>query len=354
MSSSSTQSLLGRLAGGENLSQTETADAVDGIMQGFWTEGEIGLFLTGLRDKGETAEELAGAAGAMRRHMRRIKTSRTGIIDTCGTGGVGSTIFNVSTTAALVTAAAGVPVAKHGNRKVTSRSGSADVLAELGVNVQADIHIVERSLEDLGICFCFAPLMHSAMKYVAPVRQKLGFRTIFNLLGPLTNPAGAEFQLLGVGRNELRPLLAEALVHLNTKRAVVASGDDGLGEVTIAGRTYVTEVETFEVVKTDFSESSGGRMTEYEWSPADFDVEVGTVEKASVASPADSAAIIRRVLAGEKGVPRDLVVVNAAAAIWTAGKAPDTLTAAALAREAIDSGAAEQLLAKLVAITNAT
>lgn len=336
------------------MSQDAAADAVDGIMQGFWTEGEIGLFLTGLRDKGETAEELAGAAGAMRKHMRRIKTSRTGIIDTCGTGGVGSTIFNVSTTAAIVTAAAGVPVAKHGNRKVTSRSGSADALAELGVNVQAELHVVERSLEELGICFCFAPLMHSAMKYVAPVRQKLGFRTIFNLLGPLTNPAGAEFQLLGVGRNELRPLLAEALLHLNTKRAVVASGDDGLGEVTIAGKTYVTEVETFGVFKTAMSESSGGRMTQYEWSPADFDVEVGTVEKASVESPAESAAMIRRVLDGQQGAPRDLVVVNAAAALWAAGKAPDTLAAAKLAREAIDSGAARELLARLVAVTNAT
>lgn len=355
MSSASHHALLGRLAAGENLSFDETSDAVEGIMRGFWTEGEIGLFLTGLRDKGETEHEVAGAAAAMRGQMRRIASSRTGIIDTCGTGGVGSTIFNVSTTAALVTAAAGVPVAKHGNRRVTSRSGSADVLAELGVNVQAELEVVQRSLEELGICFCFAPLMHAAMKHVAPVRQKLGGRTIFNLLGPLTNPAGAEFQLLGVGRSELRPLLARALALLKTRRAVVVSGDDGLGEVTIAGPTHVTEVEAAHLAAAaDPAEAlpPPSHTKEYDWSPADFDIVQGSVESASVDSPAASAAIIRKVLAGEKGAARDLVVVNAAAALWTAGRAPDTLAAAALAREAIDSGAAEQLLAKLVAVTN--
>jgi len=360
MSSAPQHALLGRLAAGEDLSLEETAAAVGGIMQGFWSEGEIGLFLTGLREKGETPEEVAGAAIAMRSHMRRIKTSRTGLIDTCGTGGVGSTIFNVSTTAALVTAAAGVPVAKHGNRRVTSRSGSADVLVELGVNVQAEIEVVERSLEELGICFCFAPLMHSAMKHVAPVRQKLGGRTIFNLLGPLTNPAGAEFQLLGVGRSELRPLLASALVLLKAKRAVVVSGDDGLGEVTIAGSTHVTEVQSLPPPPEPHPAAAEGhfvpealyRTTQYDWAPADFDVEAGSVESASVDSPAASAAIIRSVLAGDKGAARDLVVVNAAAALWTAGRAATTLSAAALAREAIDSGAARELLARLVEITN--
>ncbi|MCE9603841.1 MAG: anthranilate phosphoribosyltransferase [Planctomycetia bacterium] len=359
MSSAPQHALLGRLAAGAGLTLDETAEAVGGIMQGQWSEGEIGLFLTGLREKGETAEELAGAATAMRSQMRRIKTSRTGIIDTCGTGGVGSTIFNVSTTAALVTAAAGVPVAKHGNRRVTSRSGSADVLAELGVNVQAELEVVERSLEELGICFCFAPLMHSAMKHVAPVRQKLGGRTIFNLLGPLTNPAGAEFQLLGVGRTELRALLAEALVLLKTERAVVVSGDDGLGEVTIAGATQVTEVDKLRrsytaderaVAETLATELKHPR--EYVWQPQDFDVEVQTLETAHVDSPAASAAIIRSVLGGAQGPARDLVVVNAAAALWTAGRAPTTLASAALAREAIDSGDAERLLARLVKITN--
>lgn len=342
MTSLDHRTLLGRLSAGESLSLEDTAEAVSGIMAGRWAEGEIGLFLTALRDKGETAQEVAGAARAMRGHMRKIATSRTGIIDTCGTGGVGSEIFNVSTTAALVTAAAGVPVAKHGNRRVTSKSGSADVLAELGVNVQAEFETVERCLEELGICFCFAPLMHAAMKHVMPVRQKLGGRTIFNLLGPLTNPAGAEYQLLGVGRNELRPLLAEALQLLGTRRASVVSGEDGLGEVTIAGTTYVTDVQG--IIRSS---------DELRWTPADFDAPTSPVDSLIVNSPAASAAIVREVLAGAAGPARDIVVVNAAAAIWTAGRAATTHDAAIVARKAIDSGAARELLAKLVQMSNA-
>jgi anthranilate phosphoribosyltransferase len=358
------RTLLGRLTAGENLSLDATADAVHGIMAGDWPEGEIALFLTALRDKGETAQEVAGAATAMRGHMRKLRTSRTGLIDTCGTGGVGSHLFNVSTTAAIVTAAAGVPVAKHGNRKVTSRSGSADVLAELGVNVQAEFETVERCLEELGICFCFAPLMHTAMKHVMPVRQKLGTRTIFNLLGPLTNPAGAEYQLLGVGRDELRPLLADALKLLGTQRATVVSGDGGLGEVTIAGPTFGTDVRTHPIPndwKKPRSENAAGyfipegvfQMNELRWTPEDFDVAVQAIDSLAVDSPAASAAIVRDVLAGKPGASREIVVVNAAAALWTAGKTDDTHAAAQLAREAIDSGAARELLVKLVAMTNA-
>ena len=178
----------------------------------------------------------------MRAHMTPIRSRHERLLDTCGTGGGGSDLFNVSTTAALVIAAAGVPVAKHGNRSVTSRSGSADVLAELGVNIEATIPQVERCLDELGICFCFAPLMHPAMKHVAAVRKKLGIRTIFNVLGPLSNPAGASHQLLGAGRPELRPLLASALRLLDIEHALVVSGEDGLGEVTLAGATHATEV----------------------------------------------------------------------------------------------------------------
>lgn len=346
MPTSEHHSLLGRLAGGDNLSLAETASAVDGIMSGAWTEGEIALFLTGLREKGETAAEVAGAATAMRRHMRPIRTSRTGIIDTCGTGGVGSELFNVSTTAAIVAAAAGVPVAKHGNRKVTSKSGSADVLRELGVNVEADVPVVEACLEELGLCFCFAPLLHTAMKHVGPVRQKLGGRTIFNLLGPLTNPAGAKRQLLGVGKPELRPLLAEALMHLQVERAVIASGDDGLGEVTIAGKTAVHEIR---------KQADGTfAKNEFDWEPAAFNLSPSSLASIQVDSPAASAAIIREVLAGKAGPARDIVVANAAAAVWTADAAETTLAAAKLVQEAIDSGAARDLLAKLVAKTNLT
>jgi anthranilate phosphoribosyltransferase len=335
--------LLGRLASGDNLSLEETASAVDGIMSGAWTEGEIALFLTGLREKGETPAEVAGAATAMRRHMRPIRTTRTGIIDTCGTGGVGSELFNVSTTAAIVCAAAGVPVAKHGNRKVTSKSGSADVLRELGVNVEADVPVVEACLEELGLCFCFAPLLHTAMKHVAPVRQKLGGRTIFNLLGPLTNPAGAKRQLLGVGRAELRPLLAEALLLLGVERAVIVSGEDGLGEVTIAGTTAVHEVRR---------QQGAFAQHQFTWDAAAFNLPTSSLAGISVDSPAASAAIIRDVLAGKPGPARDIVVANAAAAVWTADAAETTLAAAKLAQDAIDSGAARDLLAQLIAKTN--
>src|SRR5436190_10583843 len=235
------QPTLGRLAAGEHLSLDEMSAAIDAVMQGRCSAGEIGLLLTGLRLKGETVEEVAGAALAMRRHMTPIRSSRPGIVDTCGTGGDGSATFNISTAAALVTAAAGVAVAKHGNRRVTSRTGSADVLQQLGVNVEATVPVVETCLDELGICFCFAPLLHPAMKQVAEVRRKLGVPTIFNLLGPLTNPASAPFQMIGVGRPELRHLLAQALTLLGTRHAIVVHGDDGLDEVTLGGLTQVTD-----------------------------------------------------------------------------------------------------------------
>ncbi|HYW81055.1 MAG TPA: anthranilate phosphoribosyltransferase, partial [Thermoguttaceae bacterium] len=219
---------------GNDLSMQQMSEAIGLIMQGRCEEDQIARLLIALHKKGETVAEVAGAAQAMRQHMTPIQTVRTGLIDTCGTGGDGSKTFNISTAAALVTAAAGVPVAKHGNRGITSRSGSADALAALGVNVDADVAQVEACLDDLGICFCFAPLLHQAMKYVGPVRNKLDHPTIFNMLGPLVNPAGAPFQLLGVGRPQLRPMLAEALSMLGTRRTLVVHGNDGLDEVTLA------------------------------------------------------------------------------------------------------------------------
>ncbi|MGI9428498.1 MAG: anthranilate phosphoribosyltransferase, partial [Bythopirellula sp.] len=202
--SASTNEILGRVSAGEDLSREEMATAISQVMTGQWSEQQIGLLLTALAAKGETVAEVAGAAWAMRENMTPIRSRHEKLLDTCGTGGGGSTTFNISTSAALVIAAVGVPLAKHGNRSVTSKSGSADVLAELGVNIQAEVPQVERCLDDLGICFCFAPLMHPAMKHVAAVRKQLGIRTIFNLLGPLANPAGAAYQLLGVGLPELR------------------------------------------------------------------------------------------------------------------------------------------------------
>ncbi len=317
----------------------EMRAAIGDIMHGEVPDSQIGLFLTALREKGETVDEIAGAAAAMRDHMTVIRTSRDGVLDTCGTGGTGSRLFNVSTAAAIVAAAAGVPVAKHGNRGVTSRSGSSDVLAALGVNIQADAACVANCLDELGLCFCFAPMHHPAMKRVAEVRKQIGGRTIFNLLGPLSNPANAKFQLLGTGRDELRTTLARALVLLGTTRAVVISGADGLGEVTIAASTKATIAD-------------GGSLSEGQWSPADFGVAQSPLDTLFVENADESAAIIRRVLAGEQGPPRNIVVANAAAALWAARRHPELGECAKHAAQAIDSGAARELLAKLVEHTN--
>ena len=333
------QALLGRVSAGEDLSQEEMKFAIGQLMTGACEEQQIGLFLTALAAKGETVAEVAGAATAMRSNMTRIQSRHEKLLDTCGTGGGGSTTFNISTTAALVIAAAGVPLAKHGNRSVTSKSGSADVLAELGVNISASVAQVQRCLDNLGICFCFAPLMHPAMKHVAAVRKKLGIRTIFNLLGPLANPAGASCQLLGVGIPQLRPLIASALGLLGTEKALVVSGSDGLGEVTLADSTQVTEVDP-----------AGER--EYEWTSQDFGLQQSPLDTIQVASPEESAGIVRAVLAGQAGPARDIVVMNAAAGLLAAGRFDHPGEAARQAEEVIDQGLAAQLLEKLAVMSH--
>lgn len=320
---------------GGDLSMEEMDQAIGWIMDGRVAPDQIARLLTALHRKGETVSEVAGAAAALRRYMTPIRTSRPDVIDVVGTGGDASGTFNISTAAALVTAAAGQPVAKHGNRRFTSRSGSADVLAELGVNIEAGVATVEACLDELGICFCFAPLLHQAMKYVAPVRRSLGHPTIFNILGPLANPASAPFQLLGVARPELRSLLAEALLRLGTRRTLVVHGEDGLDEVTLAGRTWVTE-------------ASADGLRQFHWEPQDFGLSPASREQMLVAGPADSAQIIRHILAGRPGPPRDIVLANAAAALWTAGNHPSLDKCRQLAAEAIDSGAARDLLDRLV------
>ncbi|MDX1961705.1 MAG: anthranilate phosphoribosyltransferase [Pirellulales bacterium] len=322
------------LIAGQALS-IETADqALDAIMRGDIPDEQIGEFLLALRNKGETADEIAGAAMALRRHMRAIRSPHATFLDTCGTGGDGARTFNISTAAALVAAAAGVPVAKHGNRGISSKSGSADVLTALGVNISADLPVIERCLAELGIGFCFAPLYHPAMKRVADVRRALGVPTIFNLLGPLANPASAPCQLLGVGKPAYRPLLAGALAQLGTRRSVVVSGRDGLDEVTLAGATDVSLVQD-------------GQITEFTWSPADFGLQESPLDSLLINDPADSAALIHRVLDNEPGPPREIVILNAAAGLWTAGAATDPRVCAARAERAIASGAAKTLLAKL-------
>lgn len=333
---------LGRVSGGESLAMEEMTALIDFIMRGSCDEGRIAMLLTALHHKGETVEELAGAAAALRKHMTCIPTRRTRLLDTCGTGGDGSGTFNISTAAALVAAGAGAAVAKHGNRRITSKSGSADVLAELGVNVEASVEIVGRCLDEVGIGFCFAPQLHPAMKHVGPVRRALGFRTIFNLLGPLANPACAPYQLVGVGSPELQDLMAGAMHLLGGQRSVVVCGEDGLDEATLFGRTRAIETRD-------------GRLREFDWAPEDFGLETARDgrETLAAATPAESAALIRRVLDGEQGRPRDIVILNAAGALWTVGMEESPRDCARRAVEAIDGGAARGKLAQWIEASNA-
>ncbi len=338
----SIETLLGRVSGGEDLTVEEMTAAVDGIMDGEWTEQQIGLLLTALRTKGETIAEIAGAAAALRTKMTPIASRhRDRLLDTCGTGGDASGTFNISTAAALVVAAAGVPVAKHGNRNITSKSGSANVLAELGVNIEASLPTVERCLDELGIAFCFAPLHHPSMKHVAAVRRQLGVPTIFNILGPLCNPASAPYQLLGVSSAEIQAKLAAALQQLGTRRAMVVHGEDGLDEVTLSGRTQVLEVTPDEI-------------RSYVWQPEDFGVARTRLESLRVDGPRESASLIRRILAGEPGPPRDIVILNAAAAILVSEAATEPREAAAKAAAAIDRGDASNRLERLAELSSAT
>jgi anthranilate phosphoribosyltransferase len=325
---------------GRDLSMEQMSETMGVIMDGRSSEDQIARLLVALHNKGETVAEVAGAAMALRKHMTPIHTSRTGVIDVVGTGGDGSGTFNISTAAALVTAAAGVPVAKHGNRSITSHSGSADVLAALGVNIEAEVARVEACLEELGICFCFAPLLHRAMKHVEPIRRKLGTPTIFNILGPLANPAAAPMQLLGVARAEMQPLLAGALVLLGTRRALVVHGSDAMDEVTLGGTTHVIEVV-------------GTEMNEFDWTPADFGLEEAELDALRVDGPEQSAQRIRGILQGRPGPATDIVIANAAAALWMAGRADSLGECARQAAEAIQSGAAGELLAQLAERTNA-
>jgi anthranilate phosphoribosyltransferase len=332
---------LGRIAAGEHLTQDEMTAAMDAVMEGRVADEQIGLFLTALSAKGETVEEIAGAARSLRKHMAPIRTRHKIVVDTCGTGGVSSKLFNISTAAALVTAAAGVPVAKHGNRAVTSRTGSADVLAVLGVNIAAEIACVERCLDELCVCFCFAPLMHPSMKRVAEVRRRLGRPTIFNLLGPLCNPARAPFQILGVGRAEMQSVIANALALLGTRHSVIVCGQDNLGEVTIAGSTRAIEV------------LQDGMLREHCWTAADFGLPAAhSLDDLVVENAERSADLIRSVIAGKAGPARDIVVANAAAAVWIAGKVSSLREGASLAQKAIDRGSAKELLDRLVQLTN--
>lgn len=333
---------ISQLSSQKDLTEAQTATAVDLIMSGELPPEQIAEFLVALHQKGETVAEIAGAAAAMRQHMTPIHTRHSLFVDTCGTGGDGSGTFNISTAAALLTAAAGLPVAKHGNRKITSLSGSADVLSHLGVNIEAPVSIVQRCLDEVGVGFCFAPMLHPAMKHVAPIRRSLSHPTVFNLLGPLSNPANAPYQLLGVGKPAMRAVLAAALQRLGVRRAAVVTGEDGLDEVTLSGRTLVSLVTPESVEETT-------------WEPSDFGIATASpvaLTALAAEGPEESAEVIRRVVGGATGPARDITVLNAAAAIWVAGLEETLAAAAARVNAAIDAGAAQNALDQLVKISH--
>ena len=327
------------LLDGKHLSASVMKSAVGVIMDGQCSEPEIASFLTALRCRGESVGELVGAASAMRERATPIVCRSRDLLDTCGTGGDMLHTFNISTAAALVAAAAGQPVAKHGNRGATSTTGSADVLEALGVNLKLTPDQVGRCIDEVGIGFCFAPLLHGAMKHVGPVRKQLGFRTIFNMLGPLTNPARATYQVIGTTRTSVAELLAHALQQLGCQRALVVCGNDELDEVSLWGETVVFEV------------SPAGVLHQV-WRADLLGLRECHVDSLKVNNAAESAEIICRVFAGEHGPARDMVIANAAAGLLAANRAPSIQEAVPLAREAIDCGAAESLCNQLKAWTN--
>jgi len=307
---------------------------VRALMRGEVAEPEAAALLIALRMKGETAAELAAAARVLREHMVRWDAGRDGVLDTCGTGGDGAQTFNISTATALVVAGAGVPVVKHGNRSVSSRSGSADVLSALGVAVEGDAAFARRCLDGAGLAFCFAPQFHPAMKNLAALRRRLGVATLFNWLGPLANPAGACYQLLGVGRRDLLDLVAGALAQLGTRRALVVCGRDGLDEVSLSAPTDVREVR-------------GAAIRAQEWTPDDFGLAGCRLQDLRADGAEASAAIIRDVLNGVDGPGLRVVLANAAAALLAAERVTTLPEGVALARDAIVSGKGMRVLEEL-------
>ena len=323
----------------QNLTEEQMAAMISEIFSGTLSDALIGAFMAALATKGETFEELAGAARAMRRKAARIQVSAPVVVDTCGTGGDGSGTFNISTTTAFVVAGCGVTVAKHGNRSISSRCGSADLIEALGVNLNAPPELVEEAVAEIGIGFLFAPLYHGAMKHAAAARKELGIRSIFNMLGPLTNPAGADCQLLGVYAPQLTEMFAEALRLLGSRRALVVHGHDGLDEISVCGPTRVTELRD-------------GLIRTYDIDPERYLGRRAAPEEVAGGDPPRNAEITRGVLAGKNGACRDVVVLNAAAALMAAGKADSMEAGLRLAAESIDSGAAAGKLERLVAFTN--
>lgn len=330
--------ILNKVADGQSLSADEAEAAFGIIMSGEATPAQIAGLLMALRVRGETVDEITGAVRTMRAKMDGI-IAPEGAMDVVGTGGDASGTFNVSTGAAFVVAGAGVPVAKHGNRALSSKSGAADVLSSLGVNLDAEFPVIERAMAEAGIGFLMAPRHHSAMRFVGPVRVEMGVRTIFNILGPLSNPAGVKRQFTGVfSKQWLRPM-AETLANLGCEAAWIVHGSDGLDEMTTTGPTYVCALDN-------------GKITEFEVTPDDAGLPVSTPEELKGGDPEVNAEAIRELLAGMPGAYRDIVLLNAAASLIVAGKAGDLKEGVAMAAKSIDDGHARAALDKLVAITN--
>ncbi len=327
------QAALARLVEGRDLDRGEAAAVMEEIADGGATPAQVGAFLAALRVKGETVDEIAGAAEVMRRRVDHVRVERDVFVDTCGTGGDGQNTFNISTAAAFVVAGAGVCVAKHGNRSVSSRCGSADVLAALGIDVEAAKETVERCIARCGIGFLFAPRLHPAFKAVAGLRRELAFRSVFNLLGPLANPAGALHQVMGVYEPRWVPVIGGVLATLGARHAFVVHGE-GFDEVTVTGMTHLCEVKD-------------GACDRYAVLPEDLGVRRWAREELAGGDAALNAAILTDVLSGQKGAPRDAVLVNAAAALVAGGAADDLPAGVRRAAEAIDAGAALEKLGQL-------
>jgi anthranilate phosphoribosyltransferase len=334
------QDALARLLDGQDLSRDEARQVMDTIMSGEATPGQIGGFLVALRLKGETADEIAGSAEAMRAHAIGVHPKREDLVDTAGTGGDGGRTFNISTAAALLAAAAGAGVAKHGNRSVSSASGSADVLEQLGFQLDLEPDRIAASIDELGFGFMFAPTHHPAMKHAGPVRRELAARTVFNVLGPLTNPAGARAQVMGVYSPELVPVIADVLAQLGARRAFVVHGAGGIDELSPAGPNLVCEV-------TD------GDVRRREIDPLELGVDRCDPAELRGGTPAENAVKIREVFEGRNGGRRSAILLNAAGAIAAGGHAKDLKEGVGLAREAIDNGAAGERLEALIAFSHA-
>lgn len=345
--------IIAKLARAEDLSEQESAAAMTEIMEGRATEAQMAAFLMGLRLKGETVSEITGCARVMREKALRIEINkemidldrddinfdRETIIDTCGTGGDGTNTFNVSTATALVVAGGGCLVAKHGNRSVSSQCGSADVVRSLGVNIDITPEKVKSCVEQVGVGFFYAPLYHSAMKYALPVRAQLGIRTIFNLLGPLTNPAGANVQVLGVYNANLTEKMANVLLNMGTRSALVVYGEGSFDEVSIAGKTFVSQVKD-------------GRVINYQVQPEDFNMQRASLIDIRGGNAEKNAEIILSILKGKEGAPRDMVVLNAGAAFMASGRKDSWKEGIAYAVEVIESGRALAKLKSLIEFTN--